>query len=240
MSETTLISSQTRLTREELALVPTPNGIATHRPIPHVEVVNALVETLGFRHIGVVKEEYAVDKTGMKMFGVMELDQSQYGVRFALGLRNSHDRTMALGITVGYRVLVCENLAFHGDFTPFLRKHTRNFNLLENLAYGVDQMQRNFKPMIQAVERWQGSLISDVAAKLLIYAAFIEGEVELPKHLMRPVHSGYFSPAYEEFQPRTLWSLQNSFTGAIKTLEPVPLHRATASLAEFWQKVGGV
>lgn len=239
MPDTTLISIQAKLSREELALVPTPTGTATHRPVPHIEVVNALIETLGFRHIGVVKEEYAVDRTGMKMFGVMELGLAEYGVRFALGLRNSHDRSMALGITVGYRVLVCQNLAFHGDFTPLLRKHTRNLNLLENLAYGVDQMQRNFQPMVKAVERWQGSQITDVTAKLLIYSAFIEGQTELPKHLMRPVHNAYFSPTYEEFQPRTLWSLQNSFTGAIKTLEPVPLHRATASLAEFWQKVGG-
>jgi len=29
--------------------------------------VQALIETLGFRHIGVVKEQYAVDKTGMKI-----------------------------------------------------------------------------------------------------------------------------------------------------------------------------
>jgi len=46
MPETTLLSSQGKLTREQLALVPTPLGTATHRPIPHVEVVNALVNTL--------------------------------------------------------------------------------------------------------------------------------------------------------------------------------------------------
>jgi len=28
--------------------VPTPLGTATHRPIPHAEVVEALIETLGF------------------------------------------------------------------------------------------------------------------------------------------------------------------------------------------------
>lgn len=104
MSETTLISSQAKLSREELALVPTPQGTATHRPVPHIEVVNALIETLGFRHVGVVKDEYAVDKTGAKMFGVMEIDQGMDGARFALGIRNSHDKTFRLAITVGYRL----------------------------------------------------------------------------------------------------------------------------------------
>ena len=148
MSETTLISSQVKLSREELALVPTPLGTATHRPVPHIEVVNALVETLGFRHVGVVQEEYAVDKTGAKMFGVMELDQGMEGARFALGIRNSHDKTFRLAITVGYKVFLCENLAFHGDYSPVLAKHSKNFSLQNALSIGVDNMQRNFKPMV--------------------------------------------------------------------------------------------
>ena len=53
MSESTLIAYDGKLTRQELALVPTPAGTATHQTIPHHEVVNALIETLGFRHIGV-------------------------------------------------------------------------------------------------------------------------------------------------------------------------------------------
>ena len=75
MPETTLLSQCGKLTREELALVLTPLGTGTHRPIPHAEVVNALVDTLGLRKIGVSAEEYAVSKDGMNMFGVMEIDQ---------------------------------------------------------------------------------------------------------------------------------------------------------------------
>jgi hypothetical protein len=85
MSDTVLMAYQGKLSRDELALVPTPMATATHKPIPHIEVINALMETLGFRHIAVVKEEYAVSKDGMKMFGVMELDQGMHGARFALG-----------------------------------------------------------------------------------------------------------------------------------------------------------
>ena len=70
MSESTLIASTAKSTRPQLAAVPTPLGTATHRPVPHAEVVEALVETLSLRHIGVVREEYAFSKDGMKMFGV--------------------------------------------------------------------------------------------------------------------------------------------------------------------------
>jgi hypothetical protein len=56
-----------------LTLVPAPAATETHRPIPHHEIVQALVETLGFRHIGVVHDEYAISPDGMKVFGVLDL-----------------------------------------------------------------------------------------------------------------------------------------------------------------------
>ena len=120
MSETsTLIGYQGgTIPREALALVPTPPSTATHRPIPHHEVVQALIETLGFRHIGVVQDEYAVSPDDMKIFGVLDLETEIQGCRFAIGIRNSHDKTMRLALTCGYRVFVCSNMAFSGDFTP--------------------------------------------------------------------------------------------------------------------------
>ena len=40
-----------KLGREELTAILAPEGSLTHRPIPHHEIVTALIETLGFRHI---------------------------------------------------------------------------------------------------------------------------------------------------------------------------------------------
>ena len=54
-----------------------------------------------------------------------------------------------------------------------------------------------------------------------------------PKHLARTVHDLYFEPKYEEFRPRTIWSLSNAFTSAFKELDPIPQFKATAKLGEF-------
>ena len=233
MGESTLIASTAKLTRQQLAAIPTPLGTATHRPVPHAEVVEALVETLGFRHIGVVAEEYAVSKDGMKMFGVLDLDTGMHGCRFSVGVRNAHDKSMRLALTVGYRVFVCENMAFSGDFQPVLAKHSKYFSLQNALSIGVDEMQRNFDAMRQQVDSWRESQLTEVQAKLIIYRAFIESDLEVPKALARPVHDLYFNPQHEEFQSRTLWSLSNAFTSAFKQLEPIPQFRATAKLAGF-------
>jgi hypothetical protein len=222
-----------KMSRDALCHLPVPNATDTFKPIPHHEVVQALVETLGFRHIGVVRDEYASTPDGMKMFGVMDLETGFTGCRFSIGLRNSHDKSMRLAVTCGYRVMVCDNLAFHGDFTPLSAKHSKKFSLVDSIAIGVDRMQRNFDPMRQQVERWKESQLSDDSAKLLIYRAFIEGELEIPRHLARDVHREYFNPVIPEFAPRTMWSFENAFTAALKTLDPVPFFRATAKLGTF-------
>ena len=52
-----------------------------------------------------------------------------------------------------------------------------------------------------------------------------------------PLCDLYFNPRLEEFAPRTMWSLGNSFTSAFKELDPIPQFRATAKLAPFLEGV---
>ncbi len=226
-----------KVARDALAAIPVPELTATFQPIPHLTLVNALIETLSFRHINVVKDEYAVSKDGMKLFGVLDLETQIEGCRFSLGIRNANDKSMRLALTVGYRVFVCDNMAFYGDFTPVLAKHSKNFNLPDSLAIGVDRMQRNFEPMRRQIEGWKAVQLSDGNAKLVIYRAFIEDELEAPKHMARRVHELYFEPQHAEFAPRTMWSLSNAFTGAFKELEPIPQFKATAKLGPFLERL---
>ena len=88
----------------------------------------------------------------MKLFGVLDLESGFDGARFWLGIRNANDKSMRLSMTVGYRVFVCDNMAFWGDFTPVLHKHTKNFNLVDAIDVGLGRMQRNFEPMRKQVE----------------------------------------------------------------------------------------
>jgi hypothetical protein len=100
-----LIAYDGKISREQLARVPTPPATATHQPIPHHEIIEALVESLSFRQIAVIQEEYAVSKDGMKMFGVLDLEALLVPrCRFAVGIRNSHDKSMRLGLTIGARL----------------------------------------------------------------------------------------------------------------------------------------
>jgi len=55
-------------------------------PIPHADVIEALIQSLGYRNIEVVKDEYALTPDFMRMFGVMTVNVEHSGVRLALGI----------------------------------------------------------------------------------------------------------------------------------------------------------
>lgn len=139
-----------KTTEEEVIQVPAVPFTNTFHPVHHHQVIEAMKS--GVRAIGleIVKTEYVLARNGLKMFGVWDLATDNQEMCWSLGIRNSMDKSMALGITAGTRVFVCENLAFDGEFVEF-RRHTRglNYDDLEFLAY------RAMKKMVNKLTRFQ-------------------------------------------------------------------------------------
>src|SRR5436305_472227 len=158
-----------KVDRDFLKTIPTPEATRTHQPIAHARIVEALIETLSFRHIAVVRDEYAISPDGNRLFGVLDLDCEFSGARFSIGIRNFNDKSMRLAMTVGYRVMVCDNMAFKGDFTPVLAKHSTRLNLIDLISVGVDKIQRNFEPLKIQITDWRHYQMSDLHAKECIY-----------------------------------------------------------------------
>src|ERR1051325_6480110 len=100
-------------------------------------------------------------------------------------------------------------------------------------ARGSASTARSSGPMRGQVDSWRGFELPDDRALVVIYPAFIEDGLDAAKHLARIVHQQYFEPEYDEFRPRTLWSLSNAFTSAFKKLDPIPAFNATAKLGPF-------
>ncbi len=230
----TLISGMTTtlINREALRHLPVPETTDTFKPIPHFELVDNIMKSLSYRRLEVVREEYAVSFDGMKMFGLIELNVEYSGVRFAIGLRNSNDKSMRVGLVAGYRVMVCENKMLTGDFQPMLAKHSKNFNLIDGLSVAVDRIQRNIGRVEQHIGVKKQKMLSDESAKSLIYEAFLNRKI--PMSLMRLVHREFFiEPQYAAFADKSLWSLENCFTNAFKKLKPVQQFEACSKLGKL-------
>jgi hypothetical protein len=229
-----------KVTRDELRELPLPEATKTHQPLPHFGIVEVLEEALSFRHLRVVKDEYAVSQDGLKMFGVMDLDAAFEGGRFSIGLRNSNDKSMRLALTAGYRVFVCDNMAFSGDFSPLLHKHTSRLNLTDSIAVAVDRIHRGFDSIGNQIKLMREYGLTDNDARLIIYRAFVERVLKgVPRQLMPAVHANYFDPGHEDFRSRNLWSLSNAFTSAFKSLGPLKQFEATAKLGLYMSGIKG-
>lgn len=126
-----------------------------------------MIETLGFRHIGVVHDEYAISPDGMKAFGVLDLGTEMEGCRFSIGLRNSLDKSMRLAMTCGYCVFVCLNMAFAGDFTP-----------VTMLAI-IGRCEQNL-PFGATIQPKPGTGTSKTSKSLRLFANVEVGRTEIP------------------------------------------------------------
>jgi hypothetical protein len=221
-----------KVTRLDLSTIETPDATDTFQPIAHSRLVDQLEEALAFRHISITRDEYAVSKDGMKLFGLLELNSEYEDVRFAIGLRNANDKSMRLGMVAGYRVFVCDNMALSGDFKPLLAKHSKNFDLVESISMGVDRIQRGWQPLREAIDFKRQYPLTDQEAQSMIYRAFMSER--FPVKLLKAVHQEYFvHPSYEAFHGRNVWSLENAFTSAFKRLAPVQQYSVTAKLGKF-------
>jgi hypothetical protein len=225
-----------KITHEELGLVPTPEATASHQPIPHRDFALEVETGLEMRGIHVIKQEFAVSPDGMRCFGLMVTDRTFQGVNFSIGLRNSNDKSMKIGIVAGYRVMVCENMAFSGDFKPLDAKHTSKFSLQDAVAVAVDRAHRGISTVETQILQLRQFEVSDQLAKDVIYNAFVGEESFIPKQAMDSVHDNWFHPPHPEFEPRTAFSLHNAFTSGLKTLKPVRQFQATGKLTPFLLK----
>lgn len=118
-----LHSGANAVSYDELRAVTTPEATASHVPVPHHEIVELMRFTLGFHQHEIAEEHHAVTPDGARYFGIMCLRSPHGDYTDMLGLRNSHDKSLPIGIAFGSRVFVCDNLAFAADHV-IRRKHT--------------------------------------------------------------------------------------------------------------------
>jgi hypothetical protein len=235
MSGTLYYAQSTLVSREQLKAIPPPPATSTWRPIAHGDLISAIDRQLLVRGITIVKEAFAVQREGARLFAVLDLSLESSGeVCAAMGIRTANDRSMALEIAVGMRVLVCDNLAFSGDLIALRRKHTAKFDLNADISRAVDRYQAHLLTLQRTIAAAREDALFDAEAKCLIFEAF-QDEI-LPLRYFKQVADAYFSPSAEmtDVQPRTMWGLHNAFTRAVRQMAPAPAFQATTELGKFF------
>jgi len=204
--------------RDEIALVPTPASTPSWRPVPHVEVIDAVTEVVKAHDWTILAEQYGLARDGQKMFGVIRINRTNStDWSRCIGIRNSHDRSLAVGLIAGISVVVCSNLCFGGSMV-LKRRHTSRIELNGLVVEAIDELEDEFLTLETVAEDLKLQYLRDDQARAAIVKAAEAGAVNSCDIL--PVFKEFKAPQHEEFADPTRWALLNAFTENAKKYSP--------------------
>jgi len=206
---------------EDLRDIPLPIETRSYKPVSHYDLalnIARVAEDLlsGF---SLHKSAFGTAREGAQLFGVHTFKNVHTELGLSIALRNSYDKSLSVGMAFGASVFVCDNLALHGEVLK-IRKHTTNVmaDLEMMIITGVLRARTNFSSVVEDAETMkQIDLVDDGAYRAL---GHLFGHKVLSPRQMPVALKEWHKPSHEEFEPRTLWSLYNAVTEALKSSPP--------------------
>lgn len=145
-----------RVSEAEVMAVIEPEFTKTWHPISHEKVIRSLDQAVEDRGLAVIDRTYSLSRDGAKMFGVWSIDSGSPDSCYSLGFRNSTDKSMALGVTAGDKVFVCDNMCFSGDYIAF-RKHTGGLDM-DQMVWMADKAIEATMETMSTFKKWHDGL----------------------------------------------------------------------------------
>lgn len=212
------------VTRDTLRALPEVIGTDSFKPVAHIELIETFEKQFNERGIQIVREQFAVSKNGMRLFGTFDLTLNGVeGMAAALGFRTANNRTMALQGIAGMRVFVCDNMAFSGETIVLRRRHTSGLNLLDEIVDALDQYEIHYRKLKAEICDLRNYAMDTVAAKVLMHDIF--AKQVMPVRFFPEVSDVYFNqflnseePKFAAFRERSAWNLLNAFTEVQKQM----------------------
>ena len=204
--------------RDEIALVPTPEATASWKPVPHVDVIDAVTDVVKAHNWQILDEQYGLARYGQRMFGFLRINRTSSAEwSRCIGIRNSHDRTLAVGLAAGLSVICCSNLCLGGSMV-LKRRHTCRIELNGLVVEAIDALEDDFLTLENVAEDLKIQYVREDAARIAIVKAAEAGAVNSSDIL--PIFQEFKAPRHEEFSDPTRWSLLNAFTENAKKYSP--------------------
>lgn len=251
MSTLCLHSGAVRIPREELIGIPIPKATNSYCPVAHHELIDTIERQaivaghkIDLVEIGIqdAKREDEIIQ-GAKMFSVMRLHTDgpvgSDNLRLDIGIRNSYDKSIAVGLVAGSSVFVCDNMSITGEIQA-VRKHTPNVwddiipmvtavLMVANKQHILDQEMRDeFKASDIGFDSGL-DLLGIMAAHGFI--SYTGGS----NSIFATAIKEWSEPSFEEFADRNIWSLYNACTFATKKSTLVNTLVDNAKVTKFFR-----
>jgi hypothetical protein len=194
----------------DLRELDTPKGTATHIPLPHFRLVDMVRNALGTYGHKVIEQHHGVMPDGNRYFGVLTLESEYTGYTDMVGLRNSHDKSMPVGVAFGSTVFVCDNTAFSAEKVVKVRHtskmRTKLLGAVEDLIEPIAlQREAQHKKYLT----YQRTAVNDNAAYAALIQMYREGVINLQR--IPEVLEQWEKPSCD-WGDETAWRLFNAAT----------------------------
>jgi len=228
------------ISRNDLAALPMPKSLGPrHAPRPFIDDVLLVEDELKAYGLGVVDEAYGVTHDASRFFGVVEVEPVLEGellpakdYRLMVGLRGSHDQSISRGLSVGSRILVCDNLAFSGEVVILTRQTTHIADRLPKLMRdAVAQIPKLADHQHQRFEAFKTRQITPRQGDAAIVEMVRRGIV--PPSLVGKVIEQWDEPKHPEHAAHgwSIWRLHQAVTESLK-----PANADRFAIPAIWER----
>lgn len=134
----------------------------------------------------------------------------------SIGIRNSYDKSMSIGVAMGGRVFICDNLVLSGEI-KIIKKHTPQvWKAIEDMCIStLYKHQPVWNQLQDDVAKLKSREIEHIHGHELL-GVLIGAKIMSPRQI--PVaYREWDKPSLPDFAGRNLWSLYNSVNQALKT-----------------------
>lgn len=222
---------------DQVKAVPVPPSTKTWHPVAYGDAVDYLKKQVQLAlGLEIESEGYGLNAKGDQMFALltMKTDSDESGL--SIGMRQSYNKSLALGVAVGQQVFVCDNLCFSGDAFKVVRKNT--LNVWVDFRRLVAEQMRNALGHYEKMQRDTALMKATPCHEQRGYAIL---GVALGQGLLTPTqatvaYGDWRKPRHEEFSGRNVWSLYNAVTEGLKKGAPARIMDRHAAAHDFFME----
>jgi len=208
-------------------------GNSSWEPLLHPEIISIAKTAIKEAGLKIKNEEYIGSHYDeniegfARMFGVLEIEGHNHldnKVALMMGLRNSVDKSLSVGVCFGSKVFVCDNLIFtayvnedeNGQAFITKRKHTdietTRVDVIERLHKSISR----YGVVKDAQEQLYRRLMETKLNEMEVHDMLVKSVMKdvIPRKDILNVRENYFNDieAKGKFPESTAWSLFNAYT----------------------------
>ncbi len=210
---------------DELARIPALRKSATHQPIQHHKVADAIKQSLqSYGNYEITEETYGISHKGQRCFSLLRLrdDKSRQDYDTVYIFRNANDFGYSLRCGTGGVVGICSNMMFVAEYEIAGAKHTKN--IMDTFVGRVSGLNKKLLDHTDSLHKkydlWKRTIIGGKVSDHLIMEAVRKGACTKTK--IDKIDNEFYKPTYQyEGGQNSAWALFNSFTHVNKGLNYV-------------------